>query len=272
MAKDRESKSTREKAAAARAEQVSREKRRERTVRIFGAIGVVVVVVLIIGLAVVVPRLSGDSSADGGTPLPAPDSNAAVPTGVYGADGVAPWGVPVGSAPDTAPLLELWEDFQCPACGSLEELNGAGIQSLGTDGKVRLVWRPTAFLDNNLGNTSSAAAINAWGCAIDAGKTVEYHDAIFANQPTTEGEGYTTELFVSLAEQVGITGVPLEQFNDCLTSNRYLGWADNSTQAFYDAKVEGTPRGVLNGTPIDGAQLADQATLEKLIEEAAAAQ
>ena len=260
MAKDRESKSTREKAAAARAEQVSREKRRERTVRIFGAIGVVVVVVLIIGLAVVVPRLSGDSSADGGTPLPAPDSNAAVPTGVYGADGVAPVSV------------EMYEDFQCPACGSLEELNGAGIQSLGTDGKVRLVWRPTAFLDNNLGNTSSAAAINAWGCAIDAGKTVEYHDAIFANQPTTEGEGYTTELFVSLAEQVGITGVPLEQFNDCLTSNRYLGWAANSTQAFYDAKVEGTPRGVLNGTPIDGAQLADQATLEKLIEEAAAAQ
>jgi hypothetical protein len=29
---------------------------------------------------------------------------------------------------------------------------------------------------------------------------------------------------------------------------------------------------VLNGTPIDGAQLADQATLEKLIAEAAAAQ
>jgi hypothetical protein len=257
MSKDRESKSTREKAAAARAEQVSREKRRERTVRIIGAIGVVVVVVLIIGLAVVVPRLSGDSSANGGTPMPAPDPNAAVPTGVYGADGVAPWGVPVGSAPDTAPLLELWEDFQCPACGSLEELNGAGIQSLGTDGTVRLVWRPTAFLDNNLGNTSSAAAINAWGCAIDAGKTVEYHDAIFANQPTTEGEGWTSEQFVAFAEQSG---------------NRYLGWAANSTQAFYDAKVEGTPRGVLNGTPIDGAQLADQATLEKLIAEAAAAQ
>ena len=250
MAKDRETKSTREKAAAARAEQVAKEKRRERTVRIIGAIGVVVVVVLIIGLAVVVPRLSGDSSADG----------------------VAPWGVPVGDAPETAPLLELWEDFQCPACGSLEELNGAGIQSLGTDGTVRLVWRPTAFLDNNLGNTSSAAAINAWGCAIDAGKTVEYHDAIFANQPTSEGEGFSRDLLVGLAEQVGITGVPLEQFNDCLTSNRYLGWAANSTQAFYDANVEGTPRGFLNGTPLDGAQLADQATLEKLVQEAAAAQ
>jgi hypothetical protein len=255
MAKERESKSTREKAAAARAEQMAAEKRRERTVRIIGAIGVVVVVVLIIGLAVIVPRISSDDSANGGTPMPAPDPNAAVPTGVYGADGVAPWGVPVGSASETSPLLEIWEDFQCPACGSLEELNGAGIQSLATDGKVRLVWRPTAFLDNNLGNTASAAAINAWGCAIDAGKTIEYHDVIYANQPAVEGEGWTRE-----------------QFNDCLTSNRYLGWAANSTQAFYDGNIQGTPSGVLNGTPLEGAQLADQAQLEKLVEEAAAAQ
>ena len=204
--------------------------------------------------------------------MPAPDPNAAVPTGVYGSDGLVPWGVPVGSAPESAPLLELWEDFQCPACGSLEELNGAGIQSLALDGSVRLVYRPTAFLDNNLGNTSSAAAINAWGCAIDAGKTLEYHDLIYANQPTVEGEGWTKEQFISFAEQSGITGVPLEQFNDCMTSNRYLGWAANSTQAFYDGNVEGTPRGYLNGTSLDGAQLADQGTLEKLVEEAAAAQ
>jgi protein-disulfide isomerase len=269
MAKDRESKSTREKAAAARAEQVAREKRRERTVRVIGAIGVAVVVVLIIGLAVVVPRLSGDTSG-GGTPMPAPDPNAPVPTGVYGADDEVPWGVPIGDAPASAPLLELWEDFQCPACGSLEQLNGAGIQLLAEEGKVRLVYRPTAFLDNNLGNNGSSAAINAWGCAIDAGKTLEFHDLIYANQPTVEGEGWTNAQFVGFAEQAGIVGVPLEQFNDCLTSNRFLGWAANSTQAFYDAEVQGTPRGYLNGTPLEPAQLADQALLEKLVAEAAA--
>ena len=162
MAKDRETKSTRDKAAAARAEQVASEKRRERTVRIIGAIGVVVVVVLIIGLAVVVPRLSGDTNA-GGTPMPAPD-------------------------------------------------------------------------------------------------------------PTAAGEGWTSAQFVGFAEEAGIVGVPLEQFNDCLTSNRYLGWAANSTQAFYDANVEGTPRGYLNGVVIDGAQLADQALLADLVAEATSAQ
>lgn len=266
MSKSKDSaKSTREKAAAARAEQQAAEKRRERTVRIIGAIGVIVVVVLIIGLAVVVPRMS--DSGNGGTALPDPDPSLPVPAGVYGADGLVPYGAPYGDAPESAPLLSLWEDFQCPACGSLEELNGEGIQSLAADGKVRLVYRPTAFLDRNLGGTSSAQAIAAWGCAIDQGKLIEYHNTIFANQPA-EGEGYTEQQLVSFAEQSGITGVPLEQFNDCLTSGRYLGWAVNSTQQFYDDDIQGTPAGFLDDTVIDTTILADQAALEQAIAEA----
>ena len=75
-------------------------------------------------------------------------------------------------------------------------------------------------------------------------------------------------LGVGFAEEVGISGVPLEEFNTCVTSGRYLGWAVNSTQAFYDAEVPGTPAGFLNGTQLDGAQLADQAGLEKLVADA----
>lgn len=268
MAKDRPSKSTRDKAAAARAEQMAAEQRRERTVRIVGAIAVVAVVSIIIGLAVVVPRLSGDDSSGGD--LPGPDPAAPVPTGVYGTDSEYPYGVPYGTAPETAPILQLWEDFQCPACGALEAANGSGIESLAEAGDMQLIWRPTAFLDNNLGNTSSAQAINAWGCAIDAGKTVEYHNEIFANQPETEGDGWTTEQFVAMAETVGITGVPLEQFNDCLTSGRYLPWAANSTQIFYDSNIQGTPSGILNGTPVESATLAVQTELEQLLKDAAA--
>ena len=101
---------------------------------------------------------------------------------------------------------------------------------------------------------------------------MEYQQIVYANQPTAEGEGWTSAQFVGFAEEAGIVGVPLEQFNDCLTSNRYLGWAANSTQAFYDANVEGTPRGYLNGVVIDGAQLADQALLADLVAEATSAQ
>ena len=270
MAKEKLSKSTREKAAAAREEQQAKEKRRERTVRIVGAIGVIVVVVVIIGLAVVVPRMSGSSDGGGATPLPSPNPSAAVPTGVFDATGEVPWGVPVGTAPATAPLLAIWEDFQCPACGALEETNGAAIQGLAQDGKVRLVWRPTTFLDNNLGNQASAFAVSAWGCAIDAGKTTEYHDTLYSNQPTTEGEGWTQEQLIQFGEQAGISGAPLDTFRQCVNDNTYLGWAVNSTQAFFDANVQGTPYGTLNGQPIETKVLADPAALEKAIADAAA--
>lgn len=266
MAKEKPSKSTREKAAAARAEQQSQEKRRERTVRIIGAIGVIVVVVVIIGLAVVVPRMSSDDS--GANPMPSPNADAAVPTGVYNGTGEVPWGVPYGDAPATAPLLEIWEDFQCPACGSLEALNGDGIQALATEGKARLVWRPTAFLDKNLGNTSSAYAVSAWGCAIDAGKTAEYHDVVYANQPAEEGAGWTQEQLIVFGEDAGISGAALDTFKQCVNNDTYLGWAVNSTQAFYDEEIQGTPAGILNGQLLDGGQLADQVGLEKLVAEA----
>ncbi len=268
MAKEKPSKSTREKAASARAEQQAKEKRRERTVRIVGAIGVIVVVALIIGLAVVVPRMSSNNTTPDS--LPSPDPNAAVPTDVYNATGEVPWGVPIGTAAATAPLLEIWEDFQCPACGALEEANGAGIQGLAQDGKIRLVWRPTTFLDNNLGNQASAYAVSAWGCAIDAGKNVEFHDIVYANQPTTEGEGWTQEQLIQFGEQAGISGAPLDTFKQCVNNNTYLGWAVNSTQAFYDAQIQGTPYGLLNGQPIEAKTLADPAALEQAIADAAA--
>lgn len=259
-----EKKNTREKAAAARATQQAQEKRRERTVRIAGAAGVLTAVALIIGLAVAAPR--SDQTA-AGAPLPAPNTQAALPAGVLGQDSQTPWAVPYNTQTVDAPLLEIWEDFQCPGCAALEEVNGDGIRQLADSGKVRLVFRPTAFLDANYGTTSSAAAINAWGCAIDQGKTFEYQKVLYANQPTGAGE-WTQEDLIGYARGVGISGSALQEFDDCVTSNTYLEWAANSTKAFLDDGVEGTPRGFLNGVVLDGAQLADQGVLVQLVDRA----
>lgn len=270
MSKEKDSaKSTREKAAEARAAQQAAEKKRERTVRIVGAIGVIVVVALIIGLAIVVPRLNKSDSGGGSSALPTANPTHPLPTGVFPADAPLPYGVPVGTGTDAVPELAIWEDFQCPSCGSLEKLNGPGIQQLANDGKVRLVWRPTAFLDNNLKNTSSAAAINAFGCAIDQGKTEDYHNVLYANQPSEEGAGWTQEQLLGFGAQVGLTGSALDTFTSCLKANTYLGWAANSTQAFYDDNVQGTPYATLNGQPLDIKTLADQAALEKAVAAAA---
>lgn len=266
MAQESSSK-RRDKAAQARNAQQAAEKRRERTVRIIGAVVVVAVVVAIIGIAVFA-KSSSNSSADATATASAPGESAALPTGVYAAGTEYMYGWPAQPVKDGIPTLQLWEDFQCPACGQLEKANGAGIEQLAKDGKINLIYRPTTFLDGNLKNDSSKRATAAWGCAIEAGKGLEYHNALYANQPANEGDGYTDEQLQSLAATAGVSDTAA--FSKCYTDRKYLGWALNSTQVFTEGNFQGTPTGVLNGNEIDIKTLADQAALEKAIADASA--
>lgn len=257
-------KSRREKAASARQQADSSQKRRERTVRVVGAVTVLAVVVAIIGVAVIARNADNASNPN----LVQPDPTAPLPAGVLGADSQWAYGVAYGSAPETAPVLELWEDFQCPACGSLEQANGDGIAGLAESGEVRLIWRPTGFLDGNLGNDSSKRAIAAWGCAIDAGKTREFHDVVYANQPEVEGTGWTDEQLIGFGSEAGIAGAELDTFTQCVSDRTYVVWAANATQAFYDGGVGGTPAGILNGVDIGNENLADLELLTQAVKSA----
>ena len=261
-------KNRRDRAAAAREQANAGERKRERMVRIIGAITVVAVVFGIIGVAVIA-RNSSDTSA---VAVPSADPNAPLPAGVLPADDERAFGVPYpGTASPDAPVLEIWEDFQCPACGAVEMANGAGIESLADAGKIQLIWRPSTFLDRNLGNNASARATAAFGCALDAGKGKEFHATIFANQPEQEGTGWTDEELIGFGGEVGIAGADLETFTQCVTDGTYLGWAANSTEVFYTSNIPGTPLAKVNGVEIPTEILVDQASLEQLIDEAAAA-
>jgi protein-disulfide isomerase len=173
--------------------------------------------------------------------------------------------VPYGNGGADVPVLEIWEDFQCPACGALEEANGAGIEELAEKGLVQLVYRPTAFLDANLGNDSSHRAIGAWGCAIDAGKTIEFHNSVYDNQPAEEGVGFTDEALVSFASGLDLSDDDLETFSQCVTDGTYLAWAANSNQEFSTSQIGGTPSGFLNGEGVGTEVLADQVALADLV-------
>lgn len=184
---------------------------------------------------------------------------------MLGADSQYPYAVPVGSAAPTTPVLQVWEDFQCPACKMLEDYNGKGIESIGLTGKAQLLYRPTIFLDDNLKNDSSARATNAWGCAIDAGKTVEYHNTIFAHQPEKEGTGYTDAQLLEFGKEVGISGTAFDTFTTCVTNNTYTDWVAKSFQAFINDNIPGTPAIFLNGNEVPVQDAADQQKLESLV-------
>ena len=56
-------------------------------------------------------------------------------------------------------------------------------------------------------------------------------------------------------------GEQLDEFKQCVNDGTYRVWAVNSTQAFYDQNIPGTPFGRIDGVEIDNATLADQAAL-----------
>lgn len=257
----------REKAAAARAAANAGEKRRERTVRIVGAVTVLVVVAGIIGVAVWA-RSADPSNQPVATVEP--DPSAPVPTGVLPSGDSREFGVPYGTGSADVPVLEIWEDFQCPACGAVEAANGSGIAQLAEEGKVQLIWRPTTFLDRNLGNDASNRAVAAWGCAIDEGKAREYHDLLYANQPEEEGSGWTNEELIALGGQAGISGAALESFTTCVNDGTYRVWGANSTQVFYDSDIQGTPHAKLDGEVLATEILADPVALADAVAQATA--
>jgi protein-disulfide isomerase len=260
-------KNRRDRAAAARDAANAAEKRRERMVRIVGAVVVVVIVVGIIAVAVVASKSKSDADP---AATPTTDVSAPIPKTALPADDANAFGVPFGTGTADVPTLVLWEDFQCPACDAVEKANGAGITELAEEGKINLIWRPTTFLDKNLGNDSSQRATAAWGCAIDAGKAKEFHNVVFANQPE-EGVGYTDETLIDFAGKAGITGADLDTFKTCYNDRKYLSWADNSAAIFYATGIGGTPFALLNGTEVPTATLADKAALDKLVADATAA-
>ena len=268
MGKDNKgAKAARTAAAQARAAAESDLRARDRKIRIIG--GGVVVVIMAALLAI--PLMQGRANG------PTTNSSAALPTGVTNDT----YGVKIGSAwtatgADSIPKLQIWEDFQCPACKSMEDASGSLIEKLATEGKIRLEYRPTIFLDENLkaqntaaGNpNSSLYASMAFGCAVDAGKALEFHRTIFQAQPLTEGKGYSLGDLTTIAGIAGISDSAA--FTDCLSSKKYEGWVNNSYDMFSKEGVSSTPTGFLNGVELTPDVLHDPVALQKAIDDAAA--
>ena len=229
--------------------------RKAKTIQIIGGLVVAAFVVGIIGVGF---YAKNQSQADIVVPeaVTEYDTSAALPKGVSASEG---YGVPVGKQDPTAPRTEIYEDFQCPACGQFEITNAKNVFAAAEKGEINLTLHPMIFLDRNFpeSNLSSLRATMAWGCAVDAGKTIEYHSGIFAMQPAREGDGYSDEQLLDLAKKVGIENEAYTEFETCFTSNKYKGWAQNSELHAKDRGVQGTPSIFINDKALDAKGIYD---------------
>jgi len=146
-------------------------------------------------------------------------------------------------------LVEVWEDFQCPACRNYStDIEPLIAENYVATGHVRYVFRQFPFLDERVPSSNeSQQSANASMCAAEQERFWDYHDMLFANWNGENRGAFSDKRLVAFAEALGLD---MDRFNSCFQENKYR-------DEIAKDKADGQELGV-TGTPsvfVDGQQL-----------------
>jgi protein-disulfide isomerase len=123
--------------------------------------------------------------------------------------------------PNAPVVVEVFEDFQCPACRAFTE--GVEAQLIDStyiaSGQVYYIFRQYPFLDDRVVTSKeSDQASNASMCAMEQGRFWDYHDMLYANQQGENEGAFNDKRLQTFAEALGLD---MTAFNACFKENRY---------------------------------------------------
>ncbi|MGW5745111.1 DsbA family protein [Amycolatopsis sp. NPDC003861] len=137
-------------------------------------------------------------------------------------DGVV---VTVGK-PGAKASIDVYADFLCPICGEFEKQYKSGIEQAINDGKLQVRYHMVPLLNERSSPPGySLDSANAALAAADAGKFLQFHDALFANQPEEGKRGYDKAQLIELGKNVGITDAAFAQTVNAGTYDQQLNTA-----------------------------------------------
>jgi len=167
----------------------------------------------------------------------------------------------LGDASAAVTVIEFG-DFQCPYCAKFyKEIELPLIEKYIKSGKVKMVYKPLAFLDNQSQIKESQDSVNAVKCAQEQGKFWEYHDAIFQAEyaelqqvlngklPSNEGNGNLNRTqFEKIASDLKIN---VNQFLSCYDSKKHQNDFQQYMNEAKSIMSQGisTPSVFINGQP-----------------------
>jgi protein-disulfide isomerase len=160
----------------------------------------------------------------------------------------------------SAPVLNVYEDFQCPACRTFEGSDGAVIQQLAEQGKVKVVYYVYTLYPSQ---PQLANSVRAWAAARCAppSRWVKYHNELYANQPAqTASAGFPVVQLIRLGKDAGITS---HAFAQCVQSQQYAVQDAPFSDQIINAGVGTMPALTLDGKALGGGLSAS--ALRKLI-------
>ena len=240
--------SAREKVRAQRELERKREQRKRQVMITLSVLGVVVLIVA----GVAIWQSSRNRSESYAGPI-APISRASNGDVVMAKAGV------------TAPVLDIYEDFQCPYCKTFEETSGPTIKKLAAEGKAKVVYHTITIFGQDPMQGNSVRAAAASRCVPGGSPWLAYHNKLFAEQPKEGSAGFSVDDLVAWGKAAGVTD---PGFESCVRDQTHAQAHQTYTDAtMKSAKIEGTPTVRLNGKSLDNAAFVP-GELEKAVADA----
>lgn len=164
--------------------------------------------------------------------------------------GIPAEGETLGAA-DAPVTIEVWADFQCPACGHFaRETEPQLIRTFVAAGQVRLVHRDFAFLGRGRSYDESVEAAAAARCAARQGRFWDFEAWLYANQRGENAGAFSRERLKAVAERIGLD---VAAWTSCLDEGTEQAAVRAETEEGARQGISSTPTIVVNGTPYVGA-------------------
>jgi protein-disulfide isomerase len=181
-----------------------------------------------------------------GLPKNEPRGELTIPVMAYTADITD--GEVLGS-PDAPVVMELYSDFQCPACKLFVTNQLAGlVNDFVKPGILRIEARDLAFIDRGGSEESLRLAIGA-ACAAEQNRYWQYHDIAFWNQGRENRGDHDAAFIASVADAAGVDRVA---WDACIARADLVTAVRTQTSDALSSGISSTPTLIVNGQKFVG--------------------
>jgi protein-disulfide isomerase len=171
--------------------------------------------------------------------------------------------------PDAPVVVEIYEDFQCPACvGFSADVEPLIEETYIATGDVYYIYRHYAFLDLGSTGEESHQAANASMCAADQDRFWDYHDILFANWDGENLGAFSDRRLVAFAEALGLD---MPAFEECFEGRTHYDLIAEEFDLGNLVQVTGTPSVYVNGERVTPGYVPSFEALSQVIDEQLAA-
>ncbi len=225
-------------------QEIREKRRRERIRNQILVIFFVVVGAVLISVALILPTVQGLINKANTTAIPVtPITPRVFNTQVDGTS--------VGD-PNAPVKVDVWEDFQCPACASYTvNTETPVITNYVETGKVYYTFHQYPFIDGVLAGGAQAwndgesdHAANASLCAAEQGRFWDYHDMLYANWNGENQNAFSEERLLRFAE---VLELDMDTFTQCYADERYRAQIEADFIMGSQWGNTGTPSVYVNG-------------------------